>query len=248
MRPARSLLLLGFLTLVVVAILCVLGAWQVERLAWKEALIARVDAGLAAAPVPAPGPAEWPTLDLATREYQPVTVSGTFRNDQEIAVVYALTEPKGSASGIGFMIMTPLTTNDGWTVYVNRGFVPLAMKLPEKRAGSAIEGPTTVTGLLRQPADRNWFMPGDNAPGNEWFSRDPKFFATAEGLPASSVAPYIIDAKFDSALPGGLPQGGETIVAFPNNHLGYAITWFGLALASLGVFGAFAWKKLRQAP
>ena len=247
MRPAaRSLVLPALATLIVVAILCTLGVWQVERLAWKEALIARVNAGLTATPVSAPGPAEWPTLDLADHEYQSVTVSGTFQNGKEVAVVYALTEPKGKAGGIGYMIMTPLTTSDGWTVYVNRGFVPLAMKLPAKRAGSDIDGPTTVTGLLRQPADRNWFMPGDNAAGNEWFSRDPKLYAAAQGLPAGSVAPYIIDAYFDPALPGGLPQGGETIVAFPNNHLGYAITWFGLALASLGVFAAFAWKRLKS--
>ena len=72
-------------------------------------------------------------------------------------------------------------------------------------------------------------MPGDSLDRNEWFSRDPKLYATASGLPPDRVAPYIIDAKFDPSLPGGLPQGGETIVDFPNSHLQYAITWFGLA-------------------
>ena len=89
-------------------------------------------------------------------------------------------------------------------------------------------------------------MPGDNAAGNEWFSRDPALFAANASLPSPDVAPYIIDANFDPSLPGGLPQGGETVVDFPNNHLGYAITWFGLALCCAGVFLAFARGKLRE--
>ena len=91
-------------------------------------------------------------------------------------------------------------------------------------------------------------MPGDSAATNEWFSRDPALYASASGLPAASVAPYLIDANFDPTLPGGLPQGGETIADFPNNHLGYAITWFGLAACCAGVFVAFAAGKLRTNP
>lgn len=90
-----------------------------------------------------------------------------------------------------------------------------------------------------------WFTPGDDVAGNAWFSRDPKLYATAYGAPSPDVAPYIIDADFDPSLPGGLPQGGETVVDFPNSHLGYAITWFGLALALAGVFVAFAVGRLR---
>ena len=87
-------------------------------------------------------------------------------------------------------------------------------------------------------------MPGDNAAGNEWFSRDPALYAANASLPSTDIAPYIIDANFDPSLPGGLPQGGETIVDFPNNHLGYAITWFGLALCCAGVFVALAMSRL----
>jgi surfeit locus 1 family protein len=70
-------------------------------------------------------------------------------------------------------------------------------------------------------------------------------YAMASGLPGDRVAPYIIDARFDPSLPGGLPQGGETIVDFPNNHLGYALTWFGLAAVLAGVSGAYAWRQLK---
>ena len=113
-------------------------------------------------------------------------------------------------------------------------------KDPATRREGLIEGETTVTGLYRSPHGRTWYMPSDAIAGNEWFSRDPKLYAAAYGLPAASVAPYIIDARADPNLPGGLPQGGETIIDFPNNHLQYALTWFGLALGLAGVFAVFA--------
>lgn len=242
---ARGLIGPLIATLVTVAILTGLGVWQVKRLAWKEALIARVTERLDAPPVAAPGPAAWPQLDIGELEYEPVTVTGTFLNDREIHVVNALTAPKGKFGGLGYLVMTPLVTDAGWTVYVDRGFVPREKKAPETRAEGEISGATTVTGLFRAPHGRSWFIPADNPETNEWFSRDPALYARTTGV-SGPVAPYIIDAVFDPALPGGLPQGGETIVAFPNSHLGYAITWFGLALCCAGVFVAFARGRLRQ--
>ena len=244
-RVWRSLLGPAVAAVIVTAILVGLGIWQVQRLAWKEALIARVAAGMSAVPVAAPGPADWPGLDIDDREYQPVAVSGRFINDREIHVIYALTSPRGRFGGQGYMVMTPFVTDAGWVVYVNRGFVPADKVDRASRPGSAIEGETTVTGVLRRSADRSWFMPGDNVAANQWFSRDPALYAPTETLPSTEVAPYLIDAKFDASLPGGLPQGGETLIDFPNNHLGYAITWFGLALTCVGVFIAFATEKLR---
>lgn len=242
----RRLIAPGLATLIVLAILLSLGFWQVRRLHWKEALIARVESRLDAAPVPAPGPAAWQGLDLAEAEYTPVSVTGTFANDREIHVVGSLTEPKGPRGGFGVFVMTPLTTTDGWTVYVNRGFVPEDRQDPESRKGGEISGETTVTGLLRQPHDRTWFMPADDATKNQWFSRDPALYAAAQGVSPAAVAPYLIDARFDPALPEGLPQGGETIVSFPNNHLQYAITWFGLAAALVGVFAFVVRGRLRR--
>lgn len=242
----RGLLWPGFFALVAFAILIGLGVWQVERLAWKEALIARVGERLDTPPVPPPGPAAWPNLDLAEAEYTPVTVSGRFRNADEVHVVYPLTAPKGPLGGIGYLVMTPFETDSGWIVYVNRGFVPQDRKSAETRQAGQIEGETTVVGLLRRPARRSWFMPADDAAANAWISRDPELFAAASGLPPASVAPYIIDARFDPDLAGGLPQGGETVVAFSNSHLQYAVTWFGLAAALAGVFAVFAWRRSRR--
>jgi surfeit locus 1 family protein len=239
----RKLIAPAIATLVVCAILAGLGVWQVERLAWKEGLIAAVTARMGAAPIAAPAPDAWPNLDLDTLEYQPVTVAGHFDNAHEAYVIYSLTSPKGPLGGVGYEVMTPLITDAGWIVYVNRGFVPAAKRDPATRPEGQVEGATTVTGLLRRPADRAWFMPGDNPVKNEWFSRDPALFAEAANL--APVAPYIIDAAVN---PAGIPQGGETIVEFPNNHLGYAITWFGLALCCFGVFAAYAVSRLRGKP
>jgi len=243
----RRLLVQGLAATVACAILVGLGVWQLDRLSWKEALIARVDARLTAAPTAAPGPERWAALDLADAEYEPVTVSGHFLNDREAHVVMTLTEPKGKVGGVGFLVMTPLVTPGGWTVYVNRGFVPAARRDPATRTAGETQSETKVTGLLRAPSARSWFMPSDNVGGNEWFSRDPERWAAAYGAGSDKIAPFIIDANFDPTLPGGLPQGGETIVQFPNNHLQYALTWFGLAAVLAGVFGAYAWRNLRQA-
>ena len=179
-------------------------------------------------------------------EYRPVELRGSYDHDREIHVVYTLVTPKGPLGGIGYQVFTPFRSEAGWWVYVNRGFVPRDNRDAATRAAGQVAGETTVTGLFRRPGSRSWFMPADDPAGNAWFSRDPALFAAASGLAAADVAPYVIDAGFDPALPGGMPQGGETIVSFPNNHLGYAITWFGLAAALAAVVVAVVVKKRRQ--
>jgi surfeit locus 1 family protein len=143
------------------------------------------------------------------------------------------------------MVMSPLETDDGWIVYVNRGFVPMQRKDVATRAEGQVDGRTTVVGMLRQPFGLSWFMPADDPVSNSWLSRDPAKFAEAAGYATETVAPYVIDSEFDADLPGGLPQGGETIVAFSNNHLQYALTWFGLAIALVVVFVVFARDRVR---
>jgi surfeit locus 1 family protein len=241
----RGLLWPTVAALIALIILCGLGTWQVQRLHWKVALIASVERGLHEPPVPAPGPDQWASLDYGDREYQRVTVSGRFDESAEAYVTYALTEPKGPHGGIGYLVMTPLVTPEGWIVYVNRGFVPRENRYPNQRPGGSIAGETTVTGLFRAPHGAPWFV-SDSVSDNSWFSRDPQLYAKAFGLPPDKVAPYVVDADFAPAIPGGLPQGGETVVAFPNNHLGYAITWYGLAAALAGVYALFVWRRVKQ--
>lgn len=241
----RSLVVLGAFALVGFAVLMSLGFWQVQRLQWKQDLIARVENQMDAEPTPAPGPDAWPTLDVTEQQYRPVRLTGRFLNDREAHVVFTLTQPNGPRGGIGYVVMTPLQTDEGWVVYVNRGFVPRDHRDPDSRAEGLIEAPTAVEGLLRQPHQRVWVGPADDPDGNEWFSRDPAAFAASVGLSPKMVAPYIVDAFADPDLPGGLPQGGETVLKFSNNHLQYAVTWFGLALALVAIFVGVVVKARR---
>lgn len=227
-------------------VLVALGFWQLHRLQWKEALIARVEARIDGPAAPAPGPAAWPTLDLVELEYQPVSVNGRFLHQYEAHVFTALSAPRGAFGGMGYFVTTPLETPDGWLVYVNRGFVPEDRKDEAERRVGQISGPVTVVGLLRAPRGRSWSSAEDDPSDNVWFARDPALFATWSDLDTSRVAPYTIDLRFDPELAGGLPQGGETFVDFPNNHLGYALTWFGLAAALVGVFVVFVRSRLTQ--
>lgn len=228
----RALVLLAALP-VFVALLG-LGAWQVQRLHWKEGLIAAVDARIALPPRP---------LDevLASGDdidYRPVTVSGTFVHSGER---HFFSTFNGET---GFQLFTPLDRGGGVHVFVNRGFVPYDRKDPATRAEGQVSGPVTITGLARAvlSGKPGRFLPDNDPSGNMFYWKDLDAMAASAGLPAGArVLPLFIDAG-PAPNPGGLPVGGTTIVAFPNNHLQYAVTWFGLALALALVAGAFSWR------
>jgi surfeit locus 1 family protein len=243
MTALRSLLLPGILAAIALAILLGLGFWQLERLEWKEALIARVEARTAAPAVPLPPESEWPKINAAEDEYRRVIARGRFHHDKEAHVYTILSEKRDGHSGPGYWVMTPLELASGAFVIVNRGFVPLDRKDPATRAAGQVQGAVTVTGLLRMPEEGGYFAPANEPVRNAWYRRDPAEIAAARGL--TRVAPFTIDADA-TPNPGGLPQGGETRVRFPNNHLGYAITGVGLALALVAVFAALARQRFHQ--
>lgn len=209
-----------------VLLLLGLGIWQVQRLHWKEGLIAERRAATSAAPVPLPrGSAVTPDM-----EFRHVFARGVFLNDKEI-LVYA--SPRiGKA---GFDVLTPLVETDGRIVFVNRGFVPVGLRNPATRAAGEIAGPVHVEGLLRLPprGKPNWFVPDNDPSRNRWFWIDLPKMAAADGL--KRVAPFYVDADA-RPNPGGWPQGGLTRVRLPNNHLQYALTWFSLAVALLVIY------------
>ena len=237
----RGLIAPAAATVICVALLIGLGDWQLRRLAWKEALIAAVETRAHAAPVDAPPESEWPRLDPAVYEYKRVQVSGVFDGSRQVLVFRALSEPRGRYGGPGYLVITPLKLADGAIVLINRGFVPEAQKAA---AGIGLGGgETTVVGLMRASETRNWFTPSDDPTSGLWFTRDVTAIARAEGL--TRTAPFSIDADA-GADPAGLPEGGETILAFPNNHFSYALTWFGMAAALIGVFVAYAASRLRE--
>jgi len=242
MAARRSLLWLALFTSLGLAGLVGLGLWQLQRLAWKEALIAQVAERAAAPPVDAPPPADWASLSPTDYEYRHVRLTGVYDFPRQVLVFRALDHPRGRFGGPGYLVLTPLHLADGADVIVNRGFIPLDQRDRFAEPKEQVSGTVVVSGLMRASEPRNWFTPRDDPARGQWFTRDPGAIAAA--LKLSRAAPFTIDADA-SASPGDLPQGGETILAFPNNHLAYAFTWFGMALALAGVSGAYAVTQLR---
>ncbi|MEW6707204.1 MAG: SURF1 family protein [Pseudomonadota bacterium] len=200
-----------------------LGVWQMKRLAWKQALIARVERNVNAAPAAAPGPAAWPQLERAEAEYRRVRLQGRFAHELE-TLVGASTE-----LGTGYWVLTPLKTAQGDWVLVNRGFVPPEQKARARRAGAEPTGEQEVVGLLRfsEPGGR---LLQDNDPVlGRWYSRDVQAIALARGLPVQDLAPYFVDAVAGPTAAHGWPRAGLTVLRFSNNHAVYAATWFALA-------------------
>lgn len=246
MMARPRLIAVGAAVAVALAILSGLGLWQVERLAWKEALIAAAESRSTRPPVPLPPHDGWAALDPGDYEYRAVTATGTFLHTDEIHAYTVLSESRGDEAGQGYWVLTPLALSDGsGTVIVNRGFVPEDRKAPDSRARGQVAGEVTIEGLMRAPQTGGWMLPDDDPVRNVWFTRDPAKIAAVEGLPAP-VAPFTVD-QTAPVPPGGLPQPGETRLAFRNNHLGYAITWFGLAAALLAVYAGLLRAEWRRA-
>lgn len=236
-KPTRYLRLWPKLLVATVALLFLaLGIWQFERRSAKLALIAAVEQRVHAPPVAAPGPAEWPRIGFARDAYRHVRVRGVFLHDRETLV-------QGTTRlGTGYWVMTPLTTDAGWTVLVNRGFVAPENRVRAPRRAGEPNGGVTVTGLLRSSEPGGGFLRFNDAARDRWYSRDVAAIARARRLGA--VAPYFIDAEAASGDPRQ-PVGGLTVVTFANNHLQYALTWF--ALAGLALVGAVrAWRGGRR--
>jgi surfeit locus 1 family protein len=245
-RGLGGLILPAVLTLAAVAILVSLGNWQVRRLAWKEDLIAAATERPHEAVRDLPTPSTWGTLDPAGGDgYRPFRLTGRFLHDKEVRVFTSIPDPRGSYGGPGYWIVTPFALADGGTVLVNRGFAPEEKSLPGARGETLVSDPVTVTGLMRPDETRSYFTPDDRPDQNMFFARNVAAISAARNL-SPPVAPFTIDLVASETPAGGLPQAGETRISFPNNHLQYALTWYGLAAALLAVFGTFAWRRLNE--
>ena len=210
---------IGFIVLMLAltALFAVLGAWQVERLGEKERLIATVDDGLASPPVP--------LADAS--DYRPVTIAGSYIPGSTVLVFTSLTDARGQHSGPGYWVMTALALDGGGSVFVNRGFVPQAQG-PDFTTAAVPVGRQALTGIARNSESAGSFTPTpDLANRIDWVRNPARLAAFAAPLP-QPLSPLFVDLP--AGTPGELPQGGETVIEFPNNHLGYAITWFGFAL------------------
>lgn len=197
-----------------------LGTWQVQRMSWKAELIDRIQERTRAAPVPLPAeiatPDDW--------EFRPVTVTGRYIQDKSL---FTVARPRQGQAG--FDLITPLARDDGPPVLVNRGFVPM-----DRRTAAASDrqpdGEVTVVGVARVPHPPGLFQP-DNRPGADtWMRVDIPAMSSVAGLATS--APVVVEL-----LPtGGVPGGNAPVVELPNNHLSYALTWYGLAVVMVVVF------------
>ena len=236
-KKRRSWLGLLLPAIVLFGVLIALGTWQIERKAWKEGLIAALTERLAAAPIVVPAPSTWPGLDQATDEYRRVKFTATFDHGKEALVYAAASAFRPDVSGRGYWVFTPARLPAGAYVMVNRGFVPEARKDAASRADGQIADPIEITGAMRWPDPHNWFSPADDPPHNLWFARDPGAIADAKRI--GPVAPFYVELE-SPVPPGGLPQPGKLAVLLRNEHLQYAVTWYGLALVLIVVFAIWA--------
>jgi surfeit locus 1 family protein len=221
------------------AVLIGLGVWQIQRKAWKESLIALLTERLAAPAGALPAPGTWPRLDQQADEYRRVKFTGAFDDSREAFVFAAATAFRPDVSGPGYWVFVPARLADGSVVMVNRGFVPDSRQDPKSRPGGELSGPIDIVGAMRWPDTRYWFTPNDDPAHNLWFARDPRAIAAAKNI--GPVAPFYVEQE-TPVPPGGLPQPGKLVVSLPDNHLQYAITWFGLAAVLAGVFISWAFS------
>lgn len=242
MKQKNSLLLAGLFTVLGLGILLKLGFWQLDRLAWKTELLAKIDANMAAAPLTLPeniGAEQLlETMDYGNWEYRQVCVTGEFLHKQELFLFST-----NLAGGGGYHVYTPFIRENATTVFINRGWVPNEKVNSATRPEGQLSGIQQVCGIFRGESQTGAFTPENDVNANVWFTRNSSQMAEAAGL--KTPFPVFIDADF-TPTPGGFPVGGQTKVDLPNNHLGYAITWFGLVVALLGVFTVFALKARKN--
>ena len=217
---------------ILVAILCALGVWQMQRLTWKENLIATVAGHMNAAPI---------SLDQAMAmnadavQYRKVALTGTFDNARE---AYVFTTGPGGAPD--YHVLTPFVTDDGKVMMVDRGAIPAEKLSPRSR--TPVSGLIHLVGIWRVPDAPGLFTPKPDPVKRVWYARDLVGIAAVDGI--RLTVPVIIEADAHPN-PGGWPEGGQTVVDFPNNHLSYAVTWFGLAAGLIGVYAAYHISKGR---
>ncbi|MCV9963126.1 SURF1 family protein [Pararhizobium sp. BT-229] len=225
------------LVLIALAILLSLGTWQMQRLAWKEGLLASI-AERRAAP-----PADLAAIEALAKagedvDYRTVRVTGIYLNNKE-RHFFATYEGR-----TGYYVYTPLQLADGRVLVVNRGFVSFERKEPEMRKQGQLTGEQAVTGLARAKLTEkpSWAVPDNDVAKNIFYWKDLDVMASSVGLDPAKVVPFFVDAD---ATPhdGGVPIGGVTQFDLPNSHLQYAVTWYGLAAALVVISGIFIFRR-----
>ena len=243
-KPRRRGFLFAFFVLMALGVLVALGTWQLERKAWKEGLIAELDAKLAAPPTEPAGARALGNGSLPpTDEFRRVAFPAEFLAGEEALVYSSGSSLRPDATGPGYWVFAPARLTGGSIVVVNRGFVPEGRQDRKSRAGGQPSGVVDIVGVMRWPEQRGLFMPHGRARRRISGSR-----ATLRPWPqqknGAAIAPFYVDQEAPPA-PGGLPKVGPLKPSLPNNHLQYAVTWYGLALVIL-IAAAFFWCARRR--
>lgn len=236
-RP-RGIAGLAVIALIMVSVLASLGIWQLRRKDEKHALIAALTERLAGTPTALPSATEWPALNPARDEFQRVSFSATFEPKPDVMVYSSGSAVREDVSGPGTWAFMPARLANGRIVVVNAGFVQNTMqdRAQQDRAVTRLVtgAPVAMTGYIRFPEQPGAFTPNQDAVKRLWFSRDHR--AMAQALGWGDVAPFYVD--LESPVPAsGIPKPGPLQVHLKDDHLQYAITWFGLALVVAVAFG-----------
>ena len=236
-KPRRSIGF-GVFTLAMVALFIGLGVWQLQRRVWKHALIAALTERLAAAPVPLPPPSQWGALTPDNDEFRRVQFSATYQALPDAMVFSSGSAVRPDVSGPGTWAFIPARLASGETVVVNAGFVQNTMQdrgQQDRAIKPLVTGePVMLSGYIRFPEEAGVLTPAENPAKRLWFTRDHLAMARVLGW-AGTVAPFYIDLE-QPVPPSGVPKPGPLDVNLRDEHMQYAITWFGLAIAVIIAF------------
>ena len=240
LKARRGVLEPTIFAIIGMTILIGLGIWQLDRKVWKENLIAAMTARLTAPPEDLPPREDWARLTPQREEFRRVGFSAEFLPGREALVYSAGSAFRPDVEGPGYWVFAPARLSGGDSVIVNRGFVPLDRK---DAAMAVLAGSVDIVGIMRWPETRGLFTPADDLKDNVWYLRDIAAMAVAKHW--TNVAPFYVEQE-SPAPAGGLPKLGKLAVNLPDNHLQYAITWFGLALALAGIYLVWLMRRLRH--
>ena len=236
-RPRRSIGF-GIFTLTMVALFIGLGVWQLQRRVWKHALIAALTERLAAAPQPLPPPSQWGALTQDNDEFRRVQFSATYQALPDAMVFGSGSAVRPDVSGPGTWAFIPARLASGETVVVNAGFVQNTMQdrgQQDRAIKPLVTGePVMLSGYIRFPEEAGVLTPAENPAKRLWFTRDHLAMARVLGW-GGTVAPFYIDLE-QPVPPSGVPKPGPLDVHLRDEHLQYAITWFGLAIVVIIAF------------
>ena len=223
-----------FFALPALIVLLALGTWQVQRLEWKNQLIHDFETRATADPIELPVGAIAPEM-----EFRRLSLTGEFDHDREIFLTGRTYE--GNA---GFHIVTPFRLTDGRIILINRGWVSESYRDPAKRGFTLVEGETTVAAILRFPAKKGYFVPENEPENGFWFTLVPAQMVAHLDL-GEAAERHIYAAALRTSDKISLPIGAKTETNLRNSHLGYAITWYGIACALIGVYAVFHHQRGR---